>query len=215
VTIEPARPPEIVSVVAASIGLSARETEVLQHLLAGLSSVETGRQLFLSPHTVNDHVRHIYEKAGVRGRRELVAWLFFSHYAPGLGGARRARWRWGPCSRDRWLRRPAPARQGLGTLRRRAGGGGHPGGGSAPEAAGHFGLVGGRRPWRPRRSPRGATALPTDDGERRCQVGSTRRRPAEPPSGSTAHRRPTSGGRQDGGHRPNAGSRAVISALWS
>ena len=41
----------------------------------------------LSPHTVNDHVRHVYEKAGVRGRRELVAWLFFSRYAPTLGGA--------------------------------------------------------------------------------------------------------------------------------
>jgi DNA-binding CsgD family transcriptional regulator len=87
VTVEPARPPEIVSVIAAGIGLSARETEVLHHLLAGRSSVEIGRQLFLSPHTVNDHVRHVYEKAGVRGRRELVAWLFFTRYAPTLSGA--------------------------------------------------------------------------------------------------------------------------------
>jgi DNA-binding CsgD family transcriptional regulator len=87
VTIEPARPPEVVAVVAASIGLTARETEVLEHLLAGRSSVGIGRQLFLSPHTVNDHIRHIYDKAGVRTRRELVAWLFFSQYAPRLGGA--------------------------------------------------------------------------------------------------------------------------------
>ncbi len=50
----------------------------------GRSSVEIGRRLYLSPHTVNDHVRHIFEKAGVRSRMELSAWLFFSQYAPRL-----------------------------------------------------------------------------------------------------------------------------------
>jgi DNA-binding CsgD family transcriptional regulator len=84
VTIEPARPPDVVSIVAAGLNLTARETEVLEHLLAGRSSVETGRQLYLSPHTVNDHVRHIFDKAGVHSRKELLAWLFFTHYAPGL-----------------------------------------------------------------------------------------------------------------------------------
>ncbi len=86
VTIEPARPPEIVSIAAAIIGLTPRETEVLEHLLAGRSSVDIGRRLYLSPHTVNDHVRHIFEKAGVSSRMELTAWLFFGQYAPRLSG---------------------------------------------------------------------------------------------------------------------------------
>lgn len=81
VTIEPARPPEVVSMVAAIIGLSRRETEVLEYLLAGRSSVEIARRLFVSPYTVDKHVQHVLEKAGVRNRKELISWLFFSHYA--------------------------------------------------------------------------------------------------------------------------------------
>jgi DNA-binding CsgD family transcriptional regulator len=87
VSIQPARPPDVVSIVAAGIGLTARETEVLEHLLAGRSSVEIGRRLFLSPYTVNDHVRHIFEKAGVHNRKELLAWLFFAHRPPRLGAS--------------------------------------------------------------------------------------------------------------------------------
>ena len=85
ITVEPARPPDVVSIVAVGINLSARETEVLEHLIAGRSSVDIGRRLFISPYTVNDHVRHIFEKAGVHNRKELLAWLFFTHYGPRLG----------------------------------------------------------------------------------------------------------------------------------
>jgi DNA-binding CsgD family transcriptional regulator len=85
VTIEPARPPEVVSIIAALIGLSHRETEVLEHLLAGRTSVEIARRLFLSPYTINDHIRHIFDKAGVHNRKELMTWLFFSHYAQQSG----------------------------------------------------------------------------------------------------------------------------------
>jgi DNA-binding CsgD family transcriptional regulator len=77
VTIEPAKPPEVVSVLAAAIGLTGRETEVLENIVAGRSSVDTGRRLFLSPHTVNDHVRHIFDKAGVHTRKELLARLLY------------------------------------------------------------------------------------------------------------------------------------------
>lgn len=84
VTVEAARPSDVVALAGAAIGLTTRETEVLEHLVAGRSSVEIGRRLYVSPHTVNDHVRHIFEKAGVRSRMELSAWLFFSQYAPRL-----------------------------------------------------------------------------------------------------------------------------------
>jgi len=49
-------------------GLSEREREVLDHLARGRSNKEIGRRLFISPRTVQEHVRHIYAKTGVSSR---------------------------------------------------------------------------------------------------------------------------------------------------
>lgn len=49
-------------------GLSEREVEVLDHLARGRSNKEIGRRLFISPRTVQEHVRHIYAKTGVSSR---------------------------------------------------------------------------------------------------------------------------------------------------
>ena len=49
-------------------GLSEREVEVLDHLARGRSNKEIGRRLFISPRTVQEHVRHIYAKSGVSSR---------------------------------------------------------------------------------------------------------------------------------------------------
>ena len=42
---------------------------------------------FISEHTVNNHLRSIFEKASVNSRREMVRRLFFENLLPGvLGG---------------------------------------------------------------------------------------------------------------------------------
>lgn len=53
--------------------LSVRENEVLNHLVNGLSNDEISNKLFISPITVKNHIRHIYEKLHVHSRSQVVA----------------------------------------------------------------------------------------------------------------------------------------------
>jgi DNA-binding CsgD family transcriptional regulator len=41
----------------------------------GLSNKQAGRRLFMSPHTVDYHLRRIYQKLGIRSRVELARLL--------------------------------------------------------------------------------------------------------------------------------------------
>jgi DNA-binding CsgD family transcriptional regulator len=65
-----------------AFGATAREREVATLLARGLSRAELAETLVLSPHTVDDHVKSLYEKLGVASRQELVARVFLDEYLP-------------------------------------------------------------------------------------------------------------------------------------
>ena len=76
VVLEPARPEQVAPVIARAAGLSPREREVAMLVLQGRSTTEVARRLFISPWTVQDHVTAIFDKVGVRNRRELAGEVF-------------------------------------------------------------------------------------------------------------------------------------------
>jgi DNA-binding CsgD family transcriptional regulator len=85
--IEPAKASQIAPIVVEAYGLTARGVEVTRLTARGLSTDEIAATLFLSPHTVRDHIKAIFEKVGVSSRNELTSKLFAEHYHGPLNDA--------------------------------------------------------------------------------------------------------------------------------
>lgn len=82
VVIQEASPSEVAPLVALAYGLTAREVEVTRMCIEGRATKEIASLLRVSAYTVQDHLKAIFEKTGVRSRGELVGQIFLEHYVP-------------------------------------------------------------------------------------------------------------------------------------
>ena len=84
VIIEPATPTEVATVIMKAYGLTERERTVTGLLCTGRSTAQITAELWISPNTLQDHLKSIFDKIGVRSRREVMATILRDHYLPGL-----------------------------------------------------------------------------------------------------------------------------------
>jgi DNA-binding CsgD family transcriptional regulator len=82
VIVEPAHPARISPLLMSAYGLTERERDITRLVLRGYSTTEIAGELVLSAHTVQQHLKNVFEKTGVRSRRDLMGKVFFSYYEP-------------------------------------------------------------------------------------------------------------------------------------
>ena len=87
----PPPPHEVAPLVALAYGLTERECQVVRLCMEGRRPSKWPAPSGSPPYTVQDHLKSIFDKTGVRTRGELVGQVFLEHYVP------------------RWERRPDPA----------------------------------------------------------------------------------------------------------
>lgn len=61
---------------------STRERDIIQMILKGKSNKEIEQELFISPHTVKNHIYHIFQKAGINSRGQLMSMILQSSSEP-------------------------------------------------------------------------------------------------------------------------------------
>jgi DNA-binding CsgD family transcriptional regulator len=84
IVLERSASPEATAVRLEAHGVTAREREVAVLLAQGRTNPEIAEALVLSPYTVQDHIKSLFEKTGVSSRQELVARIFLDDYMPRL-----------------------------------------------------------------------------------------------------------------------------------
>lgn len=84
VIVEPAHPARLTELLMSAYALTGREREVTRLVLQGASTAEIAEDLFVSPLTVQQHLKSVFAKTGVRSRRDLVGKIFFNYYEPRL-----------------------------------------------------------------------------------------------------------------------------------
>ena len=84
VIVEPAHPARIAPLLMSAYGLTEREQDVTRLVLQGESTATIAERLVVSAHTVQQHLKSIFEQTGVHSRRDLVGKVFFAYYEPRL-----------------------------------------------------------------------------------------------------------------------------------
>jgi DNA-binding CsgD family transcriptional regulator len=82
VIIEQATPEQLTPIVMDAYGLTHQERALSALVFQGLSTAEISARLHITEHTVQDHLKSIFDKTGVRSRRELVATVLRKRYLP-------------------------------------------------------------------------------------------------------------------------------------
>ncbi|OLB76775.1 MAG: hypothetical protein AUI14_17680 [Actinobacteria bacterium 13_2_20CM_2_71_6] len=80
VILEPSRPGELLPLLARAHRLTTREEQIVRLVLLGNSTKEITAQLHISANTVQDHLKSVFDKTGVRSRRELAYQLALAHW---------------------------------------------------------------------------------------------------------------------------------------
>lgn len=76
VSVHAATAEDILALVTRAHGLSARERELVALVLEGLNTRQLAERMFISRYTIQDHLKSVFDKLGVRSRRELIAGMF-------------------------------------------------------------------------------------------------------------------------------------------
>lgn len=82
VILDEPQPAHLAGLLLRAYGLTSREQEVASSVLQGRSTGVIADQLGIAMGTVQAHLRNIFEKTGVRSRRELVGAIFHRSYEP-------------------------------------------------------------------------------------------------------------------------------------
>src|SRR4051812_38464267 len=82
IVLDMAAGPRVAALRLEAHGVTPREREIAALLAHGRSNGDIATTLVLSPYTVQDHIKSLFEKTGVSSRRELVARIFLEDYLP-------------------------------------------------------------------------------------------------------------------------------------
>jgi DNA-binding CsgD family transcriptional regulator len=84
ILLDAAGPPELAPLIADAYSFTERERRVTELIAQGFATSDIAEQLHLSPYTIQDHLKSIFDKSGTSSRGDLVARIFFDHHAPAL-----------------------------------------------------------------------------------------------------------------------------------
>jgi DNA-binding CsgD family transcriptional regulator len=82
VIIDHASAAEVAPIIMLAYGLTEQQRTITGLVCQGMSTLEIARVAGIATNTVQDHLKAVFDKVGVRSRRELVVTILRDHYAP-------------------------------------------------------------------------------------------------------------------------------------